>query len=108
MLGCSTLQNIQGKANAVRLQRPWTLDQRKQYYAEDAARHEHNAAAAKEGRELQHFWRSLYRPDQGMFCQAPADLQLGTLQKVGMGRRLNVQALCGVQESMHWLCYVNL
>jgi hypothetical protein len=24
------------------------------------------------------FWRSLYLPEQGMFCAAPADLQLGT------------------------------
>lgn len=79
---CSPLQNIQEKANATRMQRQWTLQDRKQQYTEDAARHERNTAAAAEGKPLEHFWRSLYQPDQGMFCVAPADLQLGTLQKV--------------------------
>ena len=35
------------------------------------------AVAGQEG-EKELFWRSLYLPEQGMFCAAPADLQLGS------------------------------
>lgn len=37
-----------------------------------------NEEAAKEGRPLELFWRRQYAPHEGMFCDPPADLQLGT------------------------------
>ena len=35
-------------------------------------------AEAGQAEEQELFWRSLYLPEQGMFCAAPAELQLGT------------------------------
>ncbi len=37
-----------------------------------------NEEAAKEGRPLELFWRRQYVPQEGMFRDPPADLQLGT------------------------------
>ncbi len=79
---CSPVQNIQNKIDAQRLQRPWSLSDRRQQLAEDEALREHNADAKGNGAPLRSFWRSLYLPEQGMFCQAPADLHLGHKQEV--------------------------
>lgn len=51
-----------------------------------------NEEAAKEGRPLELFWRRQYVPQEGMFRDPPADLQLGTrLPEVGLcGRRLSL------------------
>jgi hypothetical protein len=37
-----------------------------------------NEQAAKEGTPLQLFWRRQYVPTEGMFCDPPTDMQLGT------------------------------
>ena len=79
---CSPVQNIQNKVDAQRLQRPWSLSDRRQQLAEDEALRKHNADAKGNGTPLRCFWRSLYLPEQGMFCQAPADLLLGHKQEV--------------------------
>jgi len=76
------VQNIQNKVNAQRLQRPWSLSDRRQQLAEDEALRKHNADAKGNGTPLRCFWRSLYLPEQGMFCQAPVDLHLGHKQEV--------------------------
>ena len=34
----------------------------------------------EEGQVTKCFYRSLYLPSQGMFCELPADLELGTIQ----------------------------
>lgn len=80
-LCCSPVQTVQGRVDAQRLQRPWCLSHRRQQLAEAEALRQYNAEAKEQGRPLRHFWSSLYLPEQGMFCQAPADLQLGTPQK---------------------------
>ena len=81
---CSPVQNIQTKVDAARLQRPWSLALRRQQLAEDQALRQHNQSAKEQGSPQRFFWRSLYLPEQGMFCQAPRDLQLGTRQKVNV------------------------
>ena len=79
---CSPVQNIQSKVDAPCLQRPWSLADRRQQLAEDEALQQYNQSAKEHGTSRRFFWRSLYLPEQGMFCQAPKDLQLGTRQKV--------------------------
>ncbi len=79
---CSPVQNIQNKIDAQRLQRPWSHSDRRQQLAEDEALRKHNADAKGNGTPLRCFWRSLYLPEQGMFCQAPVDLHLGHKQEV--------------------------
>lgn len=76
------MQNIQGKLDAQRLQQPWTLTACSQTLADADKLQKHNAAAKEQGTSQQYFWRSLYLPEQGMFCQAPANMQLGTIQQV--------------------------
>jgi hypothetical protein len=76
------VQNIQNKIDAQRLQRRWSLSDRRQQLADDEALRKHNADAKGNGTPLRCFWRSLYLPEQGMFCQAPADLHLGHKQEV--------------------------
>lgn len=79
---CSPVQNIQNKIDAQRLQRSWSLSDRRQQLAQDEALSKHNADAKCNRTPLRCFWRSLYLPEQGMFCQAPADLHLGDKQEV--------------------------
>ncbi len=81
---CSPVQNIQNKIDAQRLQRPWSLSDRRQQLAEDEALRKHNADAKANGTPLRCVWHSLYLPEQGMFCQAPADLHLGHKREVRM------------------------
>ena len=85
LMCCSPVQTIQDKVDAQRLTRPWSLSERRQHLADDEALRQHNADAKEQKKPLRYFWRSLYLPQQGMFCQAPADLQLGTLQKASTG-----------------------
>lgn len=82
MCCCSPVQNIEDKVDAERLQRPWSLSERRQQLADDEALRKHNIEAKEQGTPLRLFWRSLYLPEQGMFCQAPAHLHLGVCQKV--------------------------
>lgn len=82
-LACSSMQNIRGKLDAQQLQQPWALSPRSQILADAASLQQHNAAAKEQGTPQRFFWRSLYLPEQGMFCQAPADMQLGILCQVG-------------------------
>ena len=63
---------------ARRLQRAWRGTDQAAAAAEDEALRARNAEAAAAGRALEYVFRSLYLPEQGMFCQLPADLQLGT------------------------------
>ena len=79
---CRPVRNIQAACNAERMQRPWSLQQRMQQYAADELRRQRNKAAAAEGRQPELFWRSLYLPEEGMFCEVPKDLHLGFCQKV--------------------------
>lgn len=37
----------------------------------------------EEGQVTKYFYRSLYLPNQGMFCELPANLELGTIQVGG-------------------------
>lgn len=63
---------------ARRLQRAWRGTDQAAAAAEDEALRARNAEAAAAGRAPEYVFRSLYLPEQGMFCQLPADLQLGT------------------------------
>ena len=46
---------------------------------EDLCRQERNSAALAAKEPLAYIYRSLYIPEQGMFCQMPSDLHLGHL-----------------------------
>ena len=70
------------RLKAERLLRGWGLADRRSHMEEDAARRERNAAAAAASLPLEYVYRSLYLPEQGMFCELPEDLQLGTLLEV--------------------------
>ncbi|KAL3133378.1 hypothetical protein ABBQ38_007248 [Trebouxia sp. C0009 RCD-2024] len=85
-----TRQNIQSRVEALRLQRSWALAHRRDQLAQDEALRQHNASAKEQGTPLHFFWRSLYLPEQGMFCQAPKDLQLGARQKEGSAEEQGV------------------
>jgi len=63
---------------ARRLPRAWRGPRPAAAAAEDEALRARNAEAAAAGQPAQFIFRSLYLPEQGMFCQLPADLQLGT------------------------------
>ena len=63
---------------ARRLQRAWRGTDQMATAAEDEALRARNAEAAAAGGALEYIFRSLYLPEQGMFCQLPADLRLGT------------------------------
>jgi len=63
---------------ARRLARAWRGTDQAAAAAEDEALRARNAEAAAAGQPAQFIFRSLYLPEQGMFCQLPADLQLGT------------------------------
>ena len=63
---------------ARRLQRAWRGTDQAAAAAADEALRGRNVEAAAAGRALEYVFRSLYLPEQGMFCQLPADLQLGT------------------------------
>ena len=68
------------KVVAERRVRSWGADHRRAHHAADRAVREANiaAAAAGETAKLQHHYSKLYLPHRGMFCEPPADLQLGT------------------------------
>ena len=40
----------------------------------------------EEGQVTKYFYRSLYLPSQGMFCELPADLELGSVQVGGLSQ----------------------
>ena len=101
------MQNIQSKVDAARLQRPWSLAHRRQHLAEDQALHQHNQSAKEQGSPQRFFWRSLYLPQQGMFCQAPKDLQFGTRQKV-CATPTSKAPLEVVRQRTLWQCLVSL
>jgi hypothetical protein len=63
---------------ARRLARAWRGTDQAAAAAEDEALRARNAEAAAAGQPAQFIFRSLYLPEQGMFCQLPSDLQLGT------------------------------
>ena len=78
--GAGVHRPVAGTREAVaakRLQRAWRGSDQAAVAAEDAALRARNAAAATAGRPLEYVYRSLYLPEQGMFCQLPTDLQLG-------------------------------
>lgn len=70
------------KVNAVQLVRPWRAALRLAHAAEDAQRRSRNEAAAAASTPLELIYRKLYLPEHGMFADLPADLGIGTKQKV--------------------------
>lgn len=66
------------KVKAERRTQAWAHDQRRSAVATDAAMRERNAAATDAGQPQEHHFSKLYLPHKGMFCEPPADLQLGT------------------------------
>ena len=74
---CRPIRSATGCLKASRLERVWNLEQRRFYYEEDRARQERNAAAAAVNEPLEYIYRSLYLPEEGMFCLLPKDLDLG-------------------------------
>lgn len=52
------------------------MDRRK-HLKEDQARQEYNQQAAANAQDLKYILRSLYLPEEGMFCQMPKNLTLG-------------------------------
>lgn len=69
---------VVGLVTAPRLVRAWDHRLRAEQFAEDEALRAANAAARAEGRPGAYFWRREYVPREGMFRDAPADLELGT------------------------------
>lgn len=80
------LSTIADKANVRRLERAWDASNRKECFLADQELRQRNEEAAKEGRPLELFWRRQYVPQQGMFRDPPADLQLGTRLPEGDGK----------------------
>jgi hypothetical protein len=67
---------------AERLVRRWDVSRRLAYAEEDKARQARNEVARAEGCPQELIYRKLYLPEQGMFADLPADLQLGAKQSV--------------------------
>ena len=68
-----------------------------------------NEEAAKEGAPLQLFWRRQYVPTEGMFCDPPAEMQLGTrLPEVRVALRLLHLHLLGLLVGLQLLGLVLL
>ncbi len=72
------LVDVIEKVKAERRTQAWAHDQRRSAVATDVAMRERNAAAADAGQPPEHHFSKLYLPHEGMFCEPPADLQLGT------------------------------
>ena len=62
-----------------RLLRPWDTSCRIEFFKQDAELRAKNEILARDGRPLELFWRRQYVPEDGMFCDAPEDLQLGKI-----------------------------
>ena len=67
---------------ANRQSRTWALAERRAHLQADLDRQQRNTAAAAASQPLEYFYRSLYLPEQGMFCQLPADFRLGHIAEV--------------------------
>lgn len=80
------LGSVMGKAAVARLARTWDHRLRVEQFTQDQELRQRNEEAAKEGRPLELFWRRQYVPQQGMFRDAPKDLQLGTRLPEGDGK----------------------
>lgn len=74
-----TLKTVASRVNAVRLERSWRLEERRSHMAADTARQERNAVASANKQAMEYVYRTLYLPEEGKFCQLPADLKLGEL-----------------------------
>ena len=72
------MANVVGKWNAQRVQRAWQVGARLAHLADDQALQDRNKAAQEAGSQLEYMYRSQYLPEQGMFCQLPDDLRLGS------------------------------
>ncbi|KAL6767831.1 MET1 [Auxenochlorella protothecoides x Auxenochlorella symbiontica] len=72
------LASVAALVSASRLERAWDQKRRGEYFRADEELRQANAAAAAEGAPLTHFWRRQYVPEEGIFRDAPADLQLGS------------------------------
>ena len=75
---CSPAESVEAKLDVTTLRRGWKLEDRRAHLAEDQERQAYNQAAAAEGRPLKYILRTLYLPQQGMFCRLPAELKLGS------------------------------
>jgi len=78
---------------ATKQERSWGLADRRAHIAADVARLDRNAGAAAASQPLEYFYRSLYLPEQGMFCQLPADFNLGHIAEVCPFFSLQVQGM---------------
>ena len=85
---CRPAENVAQRLKAERLLRGWGLQDRRSHMEADAARRERNAAAAAASLPLEYVYRSLYLPEQGMFCELPEDLQLSTVLEVRLCKPL--------------------
>ena len=75
------VDSIQHCITAKQLKRPWDASQRIEFFKQDAELRARNECAIRDGKEVEYFWRSLYLPEKGMFCEAPTQLSLGTIIK---------------------------
>lgn len=76
---CRSAKTAAGVVKAARLDRRWRLEDRRAHMQADSERRERNAQAAKDSQPLEYVYRSLYVPEEGKFCELPADFRLGTI-----------------------------
>ena len=81
---CRSLNALLEKVTAVRLVQPWSVQNRLVHATENAGRQARNQAATEAGRPMELIYRKLYLPEHGMFADLPADLAIGTKQKVSL------------------------
>jgi hypothetical protein len=77
------VNSVTSRLAATKQTRSWGLSDRRAYITADLARLERNATAAAASQPLEYIYRSLYLPEQGMFCQLPSDFDLGRIAEVG-------------------------
>ncbi|GMH33098.1 hypothetical protein BSKO_00932 [Bryopsis sp. KO-2023] len=75
------LDSIKGVLKAGRLTEKWGPKHRREQLANYNTLREKNESAASDGSPIEYFYRSLYLPDKGMFCEAPADLGFNSISQ---------------------------
>jgi len=68
------LSEVTGKSDAARLAREWRWEKRLDHFKEDEELRKRNIEARASGAPMRYVYRSLYKPQEGMFCALPAGL----------------------------------
>ncbi|CAD7705413.1 unnamed protein product [Ostreobium quekettii] len=71
------LRLVSNVLSATRLSRPWGASLRLSHMHEDEMLANKNAQLAAEGKSVHHFYRSVYKPREGMFCAVEPEVVLG-------------------------------